>query len=315
LWDTIGFTPYVISDTNTNYKYISEYATEQILDIDMGEHNNVDNSTNFNVSNMVSQQTLRVINDKVTPTNWLGNDEGENIIQLSADTFKLDANLVSNDITIETLVATDSTGRVSRYIETVDGWLVFQGDVDINDIIGFIHIENDVFYFTKLTGSSVKISNDTLDVKGIYSDIESHNDKNQNSVPDKFEIFGSSQSNNSATDITTMIFEQLQNKIYNITNPSYNSENELYLLFTEYESPEEIINQVETFEGEFNIDEFKHDNSMGYYCGVDDSSIVLKVNKIYDISEYDKLMLTVDSKNHYPFQVGVKGTVVVEFIK
>lgn len=317
IWNLCGISPFVINDIDGYYKYASEYITEQVVKIDGDIF--VDTNTITSDYNTDYTTTIAPVNNYASSTDWLGNQEG-NIVETSTEiitdnetgetkniiTFKLYKPIIDGIINVQNLMAIDENGKSSKYQKTEGSWVYLTGECDPHAIVMFVHIMNDNLYYTRFSDSGFELEKQTVELEGLYNEVEEHQDLNDNNIPDKFEQFSlQSTKSTSAKNLFTLV----TNKIYNVTKKSLAKDNELCLLFTEHEHPESIINAVTTFGSEFNL----LDNNDTIY--VKDDKIVIHVNRVIDISDYESLKLTIDSPNHYPFKSGVVAKLTAELIK
>lgn len=303
LWHLLGINPLTINNIKTNYKYVSEYVTEQVITMDTSSL--VDNINNNVVENMImNNANMLTPLEGATSESWLGNPEG-NIVKVDDTTFKIYKPLIDGSIILTQIMAVDENGKSSKSISNDNNWVTFSGECDCTKIVLFIYTkENDVFY-TKFSDTGFKFTSEKIITTGYYDDILDYHDTNQNDIPDKFEKINYDVQFNDIVGLK--LFDKLTNRIFVVNNRRFRTEHELCLLFTEDEHPEEIINNVSLFYTDFDL--LKQDN-----CKIVNNKIVLNVNRTIDISDYTKLYITVDSRNHYPFKSNIKGLLIGEFV-
>lgn len=303
LWHLLGINPLTINNIKTNYKYVSEYVTEQVITMDTSSL--VDNMNSNVVENMIiNNANMLTPLEGATSDSWLGNPEG-NIVKVDDTTFKIYKPLIDGSIILEQIMAVDENGKSSKSTGHDNNWVTFSGECDCTKIVLFVYTKGSDVFYTKFSDTGFKFTSDKIITTGYYDDILDYHDTNQNDIPDKFEKINYDVEFNDIVDLK--LFDKLTNRIFVVNNRRFRTEHELCLLFTEDEHPEEIINNVSSFYTDFDL--LKQDN-----CKIVNNKIVLNVNRTIDISDYTKLYITVDSRNHYPFKSNIKGLLIGEFV-
>ena len=308
LWSKIGITPILIDRKYTNYKFISDFFTEQEITI---KNIVVNKNTSSLIKFDANYGLTYVENEGATSSNWLG--EGiRNVTDVNQEGFEIPLKLILNRDTIEleTFVAITTDGETATFEKIRGNYLRFRYDspnFDINKICIFVYHKKDdqnKIYYSKLYNQDKEIFSDAFTlITGLWSNVIDGFDNDNDKIPDVYEekIFDVTKYIESLNKvISTFVYDESYS-YYPIERDFFTKQNELSMLITEHEHPETIINAVDYFKPRWKINP-------------EDKTFKLVCNDLLDLTIVDQYKITIDSREHYPFNTKTIGTLIGEYI-
>lgn len=308
LWSKIGITPILIDRKYTNYKFISDFFTEQEITI----KNIVANKHTSSLIKFDASYGLTYVeNEGATPSNWLG--EGiRNVTDVNQEGFEIPLKLIINRDTImlESFTAITTDGETASFEKLKGNYLRFRYDspkFDLDKICVFVYKkinDPDKIYYSKLYNQDKEIFNDAFtSITGLWSNIIEGFDTDNDKIPDVYEekIFDVSKYIESLNKVTPTFAYDESYSYYPIERDFFTKQNELSMLITEHEHPESIINAVDYFKPRWKINP-------------EDKTFKLVCNDLLDLTIVDQYKITIDSREHYPFNTKTIGTLIGEYI-
>ena len=308
LWSKIGITPILIDRKYTNYKFISDFFTEQEITI---KNIVVNKNTSSLIKFDANYGLTYVENEGASSTNWLG--EGiRNIIEIKDYGFEIPLNLIIHreGIEIETFVAVTTDGESASFDKIRGNYIRFKynsSNFDLNKICVFVYHKKDDqnrIYYSKLYNQDKEIFTDAFTlISGLWSNIIDGFDNDGDNIPDVYEekIFDVTKYIESLNKvISTFVYDETYS-YYPIERDFFTKQNELSMLVTEHEHPESIINAVDYFKPRWKINP-------------EDKTFKLVCNDLLDLTIVDQYKITIDSREHYPFNTKTIGTLIGEYI-
>ena len=308
LWSKIGITPLLINREYTNHKFISDFFTEQEITV---KNIVVNKNTSSLIKFDANYGSNYVENEGASSTQWLG--EGiRNIIEVQDFGFEIPLNLIVNrdTIEIETFVAITTDGETASFEKIRGNYIRFKYDspnFDLNKICVFIYhkkLDHNKIYYSKLYNQDKELFTDAFTlITGLWSSVIDGFDNDGDQIPDVYEekIFDVTkyiESLNKA--ISTFVYDESYS-YYPIERDFFTKQNELAMLVTEHEHPESIINSVDYFKPRWKINP-------------EDKNFKLVCNDLLDLTIVDQYKITIDSREHYPFNTKTIGTLIGEYI-
>lgn len=300
-----------IPDTYENYKYVSNTFSEQIIPTPNLNTQESRTTTTINSEGDV-KIALKNKNKYVTTENWLGNETYNNVNVESTGIISVDIKLFNEEMTknIKTVIVFDCYGNYSEYKEHNENLVYFIGDVDPEKIVCFTYKNLEGRYCSanlSELASELAIDNESearLFDRVYNQDIPEAYDSNLDQIPDVFQ----DQVNSKKNLVSTNILNTIPSSFYQIGKPNYNKDTLFFMLVTENENPEKIINEVTNFEYDYDL--LKETNLFKK-----EDKLVFEVNKLINISESPLTKISFDSINHYPFNNNVYGYLIGEYIE
>lgn len=300
-----------IPDTYENYKYVSNTFSEQIIPTPNLNTQESRTTTTINSDDNV-KIALKNKNKYVTTDNWLGNETYNNVNVESTGIISVDIKLFNEEMitNIKTVIVFDCFGNYSEYSKHNEQLVYFIGKVNPEKIVCFTYKNSEGRYCSaNLSELASELVTDTEDEARLFNrvynqDIPQTYDSNLDQIPDIYQ----DQVNSKKNLVSTNILSTIPSSFYQIGKPNYNKDTLFFMLITENENPEKIINEVTNFEYDYDL--LKETNLFKK-----EDKLVFEVNRLINISESPLTKISFDSINHYPFNNNVYGYLIGEYIE
>ena len=300
-----------IPDTYENYKYVSNTFSEQVIPTPNLNTQESRTTTTINSDGDV-KVALKNKNKYVTTDNWLGNETYNNVNVESTGIISVDIKLFNEEMikNINTVIVFDCFGNYSEYKEHNENLVYFIGDVDPEKIVCFTYKNSEGRYCSaNLSELASELVIDNEEEAQLFNrvyneDIPEAYDSNLDQIPDIYQ----DQVNSKKNLVSTNILSTIPSTFYQIGKPNYNKDTLFFMLITENENPEKIINEVTNFEYDYDL--LKETNLFKK-----EDKLIFEINKLINISESPLTKISFDSINHYPFNNNVYGYLIGEYIE